>query len=59
MGWLHLLRAHDLSHSGEPDHAAAAIAEARTIFAALGERRGLAATQRMCKVAEPSLEGHR
>jgi predicted ATPase/DNA-binding SARP family transcriptional activator len=55
LGWLHLLRAHDLSNLGAPEDAAAAIADARAIFAALGEASGLVATQRMCKVADRKL----
>jgi hypothetical protein len=55
LGWLHLLRAHALSRLGEPNRAAIAIADARTIFAVLGEERGLAAAQRMCKAIVPTL----
>lgn len=55
LGWLQLLRAYGLWQLGESDDAGAAIAAAQATFAGLGERRGLAAVQRICKEGFPTL----
>ncbi|HEY6682450.1 MAG TPA: BTAD domain-containing putative transcriptional regulator [Propionibacteriaceae bacterium] len=55
LGWLHFLRAHVLLQLGDLDGSMRSAAEAQTMFARLGERRGLIAVQRICKEGLPSL----
>jgi predicted ATPase/DNA-binding SARP family transcriptional activator len=55
LGWLHLVRAHILLQLGDVDGSMSAAAAARTMFTRLGEQRGLAAVQRICKEGLPSL----
>ena len=55
LGWLHLIRAHVLRQLGDVDRSNTSAAAAQTVFAQLGERRGLIAVQRICKGGAPSL----
>jgi hypothetical protein len=55
LGWLHLLRAHVLRQLGDADGSMISAAAAQTVFSQLGERRGVAAVQRICKEGLPSL----
>jgi hypothetical protein len=55
--WTQLLRAHLLRSLGDADGSAAAALVALDCFAAMGERRGLAALQRACKAGVLSVPG--
>ena len=55
LGWLHFIRAHVLRQLGDMDRSNKSAAAAQTVFAQLGERRGLIAVQRICKEGAPSL----
>jgi hypothetical protein len=55
LGWLHLLRAHVMRELGNADSFTRSSAAAEAMFRQLGEQRGLAAVQRICKEALPSL----
>ena len=55
LGWLHFIRAHVLRQLGDVDRSNTSAAAAQTVFAQLGERRGLIAVQRICKEGAPSL----
>jgi predicted ATPase/DNA-binding SARP family transcriptional activator len=55
LGWLHLLRAHVMRELGSADSFTRSSAAAEAMFRQLGEQRGLAAVQRICKEALPSL----
>jgi predicted ATPase/DNA-binding SARP family transcriptional activator len=55
LGWLYLLRAHVLGQLGDLEGSMISAAAAQTVFSQLGEQRGLAAVQRICKEGLPSL----
>jgi predicted ATPase/DNA-binding SARP family transcriptional activator len=55
LGWLHLLRAHVLEQLGDLEGSMISAAAAQTVFSQLGEQRGLAVVQRICKEGFPSL----
>jgi len=55
LGWLHLLRAHVLRQLGDAEGSMISAVAAQTVFSQLGERRGVAAVQRICKEGLPSL----
>jgi hypothetical protein len=55
LGWLYLLRAHVLGQLGNLEGSMISAADAQTVFSQLGEQRGLAAVQRICKEGLPSL----
>jgi predicted ATPase/DNA-binding SARP family transcriptional activator len=55
LGWLHLLRAHVLRQLGDADGSIISADAAQTVFSQLGERRGLAAVQRIGSGSTPNL----
>jgi len=55
LGWLHFVRSHVLLQLGDVGGFMNSAAAARTMFTRLGEQRGLAAVQRICKEGLPSL----
>jgi predicted ATPase/DNA-binding SARP family transcriptional activator len=55
LGWLHFVRSHVLLQLGDVGGFMNSAAAARAMFTRLGEQRGLAAVQRICKEGLPSL----
>jgi predicted ATPase/DNA-binding SARP family transcriptional activator len=55
LGWLHFVRSHVLLQLGDVGGFMSSAAAARAMFTRLGEQRGLAAVQRICKEGLPSL----
>ena len=55
LGWLYLLRAYLLAKLGDRDGSMSSAEAAHTVFSQLGERRGLAALQRIAFESTPTL----
>jgi predicted ATPase len=55
LGWLYLLRAHVLGELGDMEGSMISAKAAQTVFSQLGERRGLAALQRIAFGSTPNL----
>ena len=55
LGWLYLLRAYVLAKLGDRDGSMSSAEAAHTVFSQLGERRGLAALQRIAFESTPTL----